>query len=346
MKRVLLFVSIVVGGVIVVGICVVLALAMWPCCALQPEVRLELATPHTDGTTQIVVSTTIDNLQELHAFDVQGNLIATIPTAFEKQVNTYYWETTIPATAQQIVLLMSQPLPVGLVVAANVPDWRALDATQTIGFVRTLAVRLEPVDWVNPRAATVRLMATEDAFAYLYLYDATAQCIDTMETAFQWDDAANQFVWEMTIADDVAQMELHPRNPIETRIDIQSVVPGWLRANTGLGFVRGELPLLSLDAAIVLDDGRTELRFVASESVFDQMYVTKLDDSIIATFSPMFVEADDARGVVWQVTIPHDAARVVFVPVQSESRPIVVDSNVSIWQSITVGSDIGFRRVP
>jgi hypothetical protein len=346
MKRVLLFVSIVVGGVIVVGICVVLALAMWPCCALQPEVRLDVATLHADGTLHIVVSTTVDDLQELHAFDVQGNLIATIPTAFEKQVNTYYWETTIPATAQQIVLLMAQPLPAGLIVEANVPDWQALDVTNTIGFVRTLTVRLEPVDWSNPRAATVQLTSTEDVFAQLHLYDAMKRQVDSLESSFTWDDEAKRFIWEITIADDVTQMELHPRNPIEMRIDIQSVTSGWLQANTGIGFVRGELPLLLLDSAIVLDDGRTTLRFVASEPVFDQMYVTKRDDSIIATYLPVFVQAGDINGLVWQVTIPNDAERVVFVPVESESRSIVVDSNVSVWKNITVGSDIGFIRVP
>lgn len=347
MKRVLLFVvSIVVGGAIIAGLCIVLVLALWPCCALQPEVRLELATPHADGAIQIVVSTTIDDVQELQAFDGQGNLIATIPTAFEKQVNTYYWETTIPATAQQIVLLMAQPLPAGLIVEANVPDWQALDVTYAIGFVRTLTVRLEPLDWSNPRAATMQLTSTEDAFAHLYLYDATGRRIDTMETAFQWDDEANQFIWKITIADDVTQMELHPRNPIETRIDIQSVTSGWLQVNTGIGFVRGELPLLLLDSAIVLDDGRITLRFVASEPVFDQMYVTKIDDAIIATFSPAFVEVNDAHGFVWQVTIPNDAEYAIFVPMKSESRPVLVDSNVSMWRKITVGSDIGFIRQP
>ena len=343
LKRIIIVVM--VGVVGLFGLFVVV-LFTTPCCALQPVVTLESATQNADGTIQILLSTTIDDLDELQIIDTQENVIETQLTAFEKQVNTYFWQTTIPGNAQQIRVSTASSLPVGVVVEANVPDWQALDVTYAIGFVRTLAVRLEPDDWSNPRAATMQLTSTEDAFAYLYLYDATGRRIDTMETAFQWDDEANQFIWQIIIADDVTQMELHPRNPIDMRIDIQSVTLGWLQANTGIGFVRGELPLLLLDSAIVLDDGRTTLRFVASEPVFDQMYVTKIDDAIIATFLPAFVEVDDAHGLVWQVTIPNDVERVVFVPVESESRSIVVDSNVSVWKNITTGSDIGFIRVP
>ena len=128
LKRIIIAVVVIVFGVFIV---LVAALMTVPCCALQPVVRLEHATRQANGTTLIRLSTTIDDLQELQLFDRQGNLVDTIPTAFEKEVNTYYWETFIPADIQRIVLVTSA-IPTDLVVEERSPDWRTLDVPSKI----------------------------------------------------------------------------------------------------------------------------------------------------------------------------------------------------------------------
>lgn len=347
MKRVLLFVvSIVAGGAIIAGLCIVLVLALWPCCAIEPTVTLESVTPNADGTIQILISTTMDDVDTLQVFDQRGLVIATQSTAFEKQVNTYFWQTTIPGNAQQITLSTASPLPAGVVAKTNVTDWLARDEPDTIGFERAVIVRLEPVDWANPRDDLVRLTTTEDVFGQLHLYDATETRIDSIDTAFLWDATGQRFVWELTLANTVEYVQLQLRTPIATMIDVQSEVRGWLRQPQELGFVRGKLPILLLVSTTELDDGRIEMYFEATEPVFELMHITDLAGVIETTQPTAFEAGDETLRYKWQVIIPNDAQRLVFVPVQSEWRRVIVSSNVSSWNEITVENDVGFIRLP
>lgn len=343
LKRIIIVVM--VGVVGLFGLFMVV-LFTTPCCALQPVVTLESATRNADGTIQILLSTTIDDLDELRVFDQQGNVIETKSTAFEKQVNTYFWQTTIPGHAQQITISTASSLPVGVVVEANVPDWRSGDATDVIRFERAVTVRLTPGDSTNPRGAMLRLTTTEDAFDQLHLYNQQGTRVDSIDTAFVWDAETYQFVWEFMVADDNVQMRLQLRDPLDTSVYVESVADGWLSLNKGIGFERGALPVIRLVTEIARKGEGTELHFVASEPVFDWLYVTEMDGTIVETMPMVFVPTDDQREYTWHVVISSYAERLVVVPVKSESRDILVMSNVATWKEMRVESEIGYVRAP
>lgn len=345
LKRIVIAVVVVVFGVFLV---LVASLLTIPCCALKPEVRLELATRQANGTTLIRLSTTIDDLQELQLFDRQGNLVETIPTAFEKEVNTSYWETFIPAHIQRIMLVTSS-MRTDVAVEETAPDWRALDDTGAIGFEHVLGVVLFSVDAKESGKEVVRFTTSDNVFDTLHLYDAQNNQLNSIETAFTWDASRNWFVWEVTVPPEVAQMILHPRMPLEMTVEVQDLASGWLDSYEGIGFVRGELPMISLVSATARDDGQIEMIFEASELVLESMQLVRNDGTIESTIAVDFVPNPlrlGPWGFVWKVVIPSDAYKLVFVPVSSHQRGVHATSIVATWNEITLGEEIGFIQQP
>jgi hypothetical protein len=345
MKRLVIVIAIVFGVLVVVGICAFVVLSQWTCCALQPTVRIELATDQIDGTTKILVSTTIDNLEELQAFDANGVLISTIPTAFEKQVNTYFWQVDIPAKTQRIEFVMPQPIPPDIAESSDALSWQALDAPNQIGFERVLTITLEPVNWTNAQDTAVLFSTTDEIFGVLHLYDLNNQRKDSIDTAFVWNAEVNGYIWEIALEPEVNQILFQLRDIRDTPIRVQSMKSGWLADSLQVGFYRGQLPLVMLASVIKQADEQVELYFEASEAVFDVLQLTMLDGTVM-TIPATFVPTNNTQGFELRVTVPADIDRIVFVPVSSESRRVVVSSNVTYWDEMGIGDSVGFFKSP
>ncbi|MFZ9859127.1 MAG: hypothetical protein ACO3F2_12435 [Roseiflexaceae bacterium] len=344
MKRLIFVIAIVVGTLVGVGICALVVLSQWNCCALQPTVRIDAATDQIDGTTKILVSTTIENLEELQAFDANDVLIATIPTAFEKQVNTYFWQVDIPAKTQRIEFVMPQPIPPDIVESSDAPSWQALDAPNQIGFERVLTITLEPVNWTNAQDTAVLFSTTDEIFGVLHLYDANNQRRDSIDTAFVWDAELMRYTWQVELASDVDRILFQLRDTRDTPIRGQSTKLGWLAESLQVGFYRGQLPLVILTSMTERTDGQVDIYFEASEAVFDVLQLTF--DGTVMTVPASFEPTENTQGFALQVTVPADIDSIVLVPVSSESRRVVVSSNVAYWDELGIGDGIGFFKSP
>lgn len=344
MKRILVVLASVIGVLVVIGICAFVAISQIPCCAIQPKVYLETVTDNTDGTTALMISMTFDDVDELHAFDANGVLIATIPAAFEQKDNShsYDWQISVPRDTQRIELAMSESLPYGIEVESSLPQWQTLDVTTTIGFERVLALRLEVINWENEQEAMTQLTTSYDAFSQLYLYDENEQRIASIDTAFVWDTKSNEYQWQLEIAPEVHRIELQPRGALKMTTDIYTAKPGWLEDEQRIGFFRGVRPLLMLTSV----SEQMEFRFEASQAVFAQIVVMQSDGIVIATIPVAFEPGTQTQKYQWRVTLPENTDRVVFVPVPSETRRMVLLSDDPDWNVITIGDDIGFIYSP
>lgn len=346
MKRIAIVVASIVGVLLGLGVCVVVVFSQISCCAIQPSIYLETATDQADGTTQILFSTTIDNIQELQAFDENGVLITTIPTVFEKQVNTYFWQVHIPTNTQRIEFIIPQPIPAGIEMQSDAPSWRQIETPNQIGFERALTITLEPISWEDDQDAAVRLAITDNASGLLHLYDVNDRRIASLDTAFVWDAEAKRYIWEITVAPEVDRMLLQLNDMRDRSVYVLSTKSGWLEEPTQVGFFRGEQPWVLLTSIGEPEGEFTEFRFESTEAVFDSVQLIKIDDTVIATLPATFVPAEGTQGFALRIKVPSDTYRIVFVPVQSEFRRVIVSSNVSYWDTITVGDDIGFINSP
>jgi hypothetical protein len=346
MKRILVVLASVIGVLMVIGICALIAISQIPCCAIQPSIYLQTATDQADGTTQILFSTTIDDIQELQAFDANDVLITAIPTAFEEQLNTYFWQVQIPTNTQRIAFVIPQPIPAGIEMQSDVPSWRKIETPNQIGFERALTITLEPVRWEDDQDAAVRLSMTENASGLLHLYDVNDRRIASLDTAFVWDADANRYIWEITLAPEVDRMHLQLNDLRDRSVYVLSMKSGWLEEPTPVGFFRGEQPWVILTSVGEPEGEFTEFRFESTEAVFDSVQLIKIDDTVITTLPATFVPAEGTQGFELRINVPLDTYRIVFVPVQSEFRRIMVTSDVSYWDTITVGDEIGFINSP
>lgn len=342
MKRILVVIAMLIGVLVIIGICALVVISQ-TCCALQPKVYFKIAPDTTDSTTELTISTTFDGVDELRAFDANGVLIATIPTAFEKKDNSraYEWQTTIPRDTQRVELSMTE-IPQGLEVEPSVPQWRAREVTTKIELERVLAVRLEAINWENEHEAMMRLTTTYDAFRQIHLYDTDDRRIESIDTAFVWDEKSSTYQWQIDIAPEVARIELQPREALQIATDIYTAKPGWLEDQQRIGFFRGVRPLLMLTSV----SEQMEFRFEASQAVFEKIVVMQSDDTVIATIPVAFEPGTQTQNFEWRVTLPENTDRVVFVPVLSETRRMVLVSDDPDWNVITVGDDIGFIYSP
>lgn len=345
MKKLVIVIAIVFGLLVGVGICAFVVLSQWTCCAIQPVVRLELATEKSDGTTQLLLSTTADNLVAWQAFDEKNSLIATMPTVFEKQANTYFWQVNIPANTKRIALMMPQSVPSDIVISSAVPSWQALDAPNQIGFERVLVIMLEPGNGTNSQDTEVLLSTTDDLLGVLHLYDMNNQRIDSIDVAFVWDVVSTRYTWQVTLAPEVNRILFQLRDRPDALIQVQSTKFGWLEDPLQIGFYRGQLPVVMLMSVIERTDAQVDLRFEASEAVFDMLQLTTLDGTIM-TVPATFVPSENTQGFVLQVTAPANIDRIIVVPVLSESRRVVVSSNVSYWDEVSDGDGVGFVISP
>jgi len=345
MKRIVMVLAIVFAVFVGVGICTLVVFSQIPCCAIQQTIDLTLAKDHADGTTRIMIVTTFAGINELRAFDANGVLLATVPTVFEKDGNSYAWQTTISVDIQRVELV-TDDVPQGIEVRSAVSGWRALDISTSIGFERVLMVRLDSTSGESEYDATVRISTTYDVFRQLDLYDVHNQIIASIVPDFVWDAESDEYRWELTLAPEVARIVLQPRDVLNAVIDVYSMKAGWLEDNQGIGFYRGERPLLMLLSAIEREGELIELHFEASEAVFDALQLTASDGTVLTTIPTKFVPANDVAGFGWKVTIPSNVYRIVFIPVQSELRQVLVASNVRYWQETHNGDNVGFINTP
>jgi hypothetical protein len=341
MNRIGIIIASIVAVLLGLGMCAVVAIPQMSCCAIQPTVHLDFATDQAD-TTQVMISMTFDGVDELRAFDANGVLITTIPAVFDTQANTYLWQTTIPRATQRVELSMTEPIPQGLEIHSYVPQWQILDATTQIGFERVLAVLLDSNHVGDQQNTMIQLSTSYDVFSQLHLYDTNEQRIESIDTAFVWDVESNTDVWEFPIDSEIARIELQPRNALKIAKDVYTTTPGWVEDYQRIGFFRGARPLLLLTSV----SERMEFRFEASQSVFAQIVVMQSDGTVIATIPVAFEPGSQTQNYQWRVTLPENTYRVVFVPVPSETRRMVLLSDAPDWNVITVGDDIGFIYSP
>lgn len=133
MQRVLKALAVLVVSVVLLAGCALFVLSQWSCCALQPALDLDAADLQTDGTTLVRFSTTMKDVPELQVRDGAGALIAVVPTEFERDVNTWYWQVTIPAEARQLIFPLAERSS-DLVVTSTVATWQVIEGSE-VGFV-------------------------------------------------------------------------------------------------------------------------------------------------------------------------------------------------------------------
>jgi hypothetical protein len=134
MKRLLKFLAILGGGLIILGICALVVLSQMSCCAIQPGFSLDTATTQPDGTMVLQFDTNIDDVPEFQIVDATGNRVTSVPTSFEREGRRWYWQITVPADTRKVRFPMDR-VPLSTEVTSHVDDWKATDPALVIEFI-------------------------------------------------------------------------------------------------------------------------------------------------------------------------------------------------------------------
>lgn len=134
MKRVLKFLAILGGTVLILGLCALVVLSQIPCCAIQPWFSLDAATRQPDGTMVLQFDTNLEDVPEFQFIDATGNRVTSVPARFERDGRRWYWQITVPADTRKVRFPMDR-VQMDTQVSSHVDDWVASEPSMVIEFV-------------------------------------------------------------------------------------------------------------------------------------------------------------------------------------------------------------------